>query len=276
MNERLLTSWPLVDYSTSEDWCVNGETMKGIQNGVAVVTGAGSGIGRQAALRFAEEGASVVVADIVEDGGTKTVEMIQEQDGEATFIRTDVTDQEDIDQMVNETIDQYGGLDFAHNNAGIEGDNVPLAEHSEDNWDQVIDINLKGVWRCMKSEIPIMLEHGGGNIVNTASISGLTGNGGTPYVAGKHGVVGLTRKAAVDYAGEDIRVNAVCPGIINTPMTQDSEDSADLIEQMSAATPAGRTGYPEEIAQAVVWLCSEDSSFVVGHPLTIDGGLTVQ
>ncbi|EMA42037.1 SDR family oxidoreductase [Halococcus hamelinensis] len=251
--------------------------MKGVKEGVAVVTGAGSGIGRQSALRFAEEGASVVVADIFEDGGNETVEMIQEKEGKATFIRTDVTEQEDVDQMVQEAIDQYGRLDFAHNNAGVEGDSVLLAEHSEENWDQVIGVNLKGVWRCMKREIPEMLKQGKGSIVNTASISGLTGSGGSPYVASKHGVIGLTRKATLDYADENIRINAVCPGVIDTPMVQRAgEADPEMMEQITAGVPAGRLGTPEEIAQAVVWLCSDDSSFVMGHPLTIDGGLTVQ
>lgn len=251
--------------------------MNGIQDGVAIVTGAGSGIGRQSALRFAEEGARVVVADIVEDGGNETVEMIHENGGEATFVRTDVTDQDDVDQMVETTLDEYGRLDFAHNNAGIEGDTVPLADHSEENWDQVIGVNLKGVWQCMKREIPEMLDQGSGSIVNTASISGLTGSGGSPYVASKHGVIGLTRKATLDYAEEDIRINAVCPGVIDTPMVQRAgEDDPEMMEQMKAGVPAGRLGEPEEIAQAVVWLCSADASFVMGHPLTIDGGLTVQ
>lgn len=251
--------------------------MKGITDGVAVVTGASSGIGRQSALRFAEEGASVVVADVDEDGGHETVQLIQEDSGVATFVRTDVTDQGDVENMVQTAVDTYGGLDFAHNNAGIEGDSPSLADDSDDNWNRVIGINLTGVWRCMKAEIPVMLEGGGGRIVNTASISGLTGSGGAPYVASKHGVIGLTRKAAVDYSGENIRVNAVCPGIIDTPMVDRAkEEVGDLIDQMSAATPAGRVGQPEEIASAVVWLCSDDASFAMGHPFTLDGGLTVQ
>ncbi|MFC7228779.1 glucose 1-dehydrogenase [Salinirubellus salinus] len=251
--------------------------MDGIQDGVAVVTGAGSGIGRETARRFAREGASVVVADVDEDGGHDTVEMIGDDGGEATFVRTDVSDQGEVDRMVQTALDEYGGLDFAHNNAGIEGDNAPLADDTEENWDAVIDVNLKGVWRCMQAEIPAMLERGGGRIVNTASISGQTGSGGAPYVASKHGVIGLTRKAAVDYSGENIRVNAVCPGIIQTPMIDRAqEDSAELLEQMTAATPAGRLGQPEEIASAVVWLCSDGASYVMGHPFTIDGALTVQ
>jgi NAD(P)-dependent dehydrogenase (short-subunit alcohol dehydrogenase family) len=251
--------------------------MDGIQDGVAVVTGAGSGIGRETARRFAREGASVVVADVDEDGGHNTVEMITDEGGEATFVHTDVSDQGDVDRMVGTALDEYDGLDFAHNNAGIEGDNAPLAEDTEGNWDAVIDVNLKGVWRCMQAEIPAMLERGGGRIVNTASISGQTGSGGAPYVASKHGVIGLTRKASLDYSGENVRVNAVCPGIIQTPMIDRAqEDSAELLEQMTAATPAGRLGEPEEIASAVVWLCSDDASFVMGHPFTIDGALTVQ
>ena len=250
--------------------------MKGIQDGVAVVTGGGSGIGRQSALRFAEEGASVVVADVVEDGGNETVDMIEDAGGEATFVRADVTDESDVEAMVQTAVDTYGGLDFAHNNAGIEGDSPPLAEHDEQNWDQVMDVNLKGVWRCMAAEIPEMLEHDGGSIVNTSSISGLTGNGGAPYVASKHGVIGLTRKAAVDYSGEDVRVNAVCPGVIDTPMVRRAEEeSGGMVEQMKAATPAGRLGKPEEIASAVVFLCSDDASYAMGDPLVLDGGLTV-
>lgn len=251
--------------------------MNGIQDSVAVVTGAGSGIGRQAALRFAEEGASVVVANIVEDGGNETVRMIQDDGGEATFVRTDVSNKDNVDRMVEEALDQYGRLDFAHNNAGIVGDTDPLAEHSEENWDKVMDVNLKGIWLCMKREISEMLEQGGGRIVNTSSFSGLTGTGGTPYVASKHGIIGLTRKATLDYAAENIRINAVCPGITNTSMVQQSsEENPEAAEQMKASVPAGRLGDPEEIANAVVWLCSDESSFVMGHPLTIDGGMIVQ
>lgn len=251
--------------------------MKGISGGVAVVTGGGSGIGRQTALRFAEAGASVVVADVDTDGSNETVEMIRGDGGEATFVRTDVTDRGDVDAMVQHALDEHGGLDFAHNNAGIEGDTHPLADDAEENWDQVIDVNLKGVWRCMQAEIHEMVDGGGGTIVNTASISGLTGSGGAPYVASKHGVIGLTRKATLDYASENVRINAVCPGVIDTPMVQRaSEEEPELMEQMTAGIPTGRLGDPEEIANAVVWLCSAESSYVMGHPLTIDGGLLVQ
>jgi NAD(P)-dependent dehydrogenase (short-subunit alcohol dehydrogenase family) len=251
--------------------------MRGVRNGVAIVTGAGSGIGRQSALRFAEEGASVIVADVVEDGGTETVRRIRDDGGEATFVRTDVTDGDDVERMVERALDEYGGLDFAHNNAGVEGDTAPLADHSEADWDRVIDVNLKGVWRCMRAEIPAMIDGGGGGIVNTSSISGLTGSGGSPYVASKHGVIGLTRKATLDYADENVRINAVCPGVIDTPMVaRAGEEDPEMIEQITAGVPAGRMGTPEEIANAVVWLCSEESSFVMGHPLTVDGGLTVQ
>ena len=251
--------------------------MNGINGGVAIVTGAGSGIGRETALRSAEEGASVVVVDVDEDGGRGTVGLVEDADGEATFVRGDVTEQDDVDRAVETALDEYGGLDFAHNNAGIEGDTDPLADHDEDDWDRVVDINLKGVWRCMRSEIPEMVADGGGAIVNTASISGLTGSGGAPYVASKHGVIGLTRKATLDYAEEDVRINAVCPGVIDTPMVERAgEEDPEMMEQITAGVPAGRLGTPEEIANAVVWLCSDDASFVMGHPMTIDGGLLVQ
>jgi NAD(P)-dependent dehydrogenase (short-subunit alcohol dehydrogenase family) len=251
--------------------------MNGINGGTAIVTGAGSGIGRETALRFAEEGASVVVVDVDEDGGSGTVKAIRDADGEATFVRADVTDQDDVDRAVETALEEYGGLDFAHNNAGIEGDTDPLADHDEDDWDRVVDINLKGVWRCMRSEIPEMVADGGGAVVNTASISGLTGSGGAPYVASKHGVIGLTRKATLDYADEDVRINAVCPGVIDTPMVERAgEEEPEMIEQITAGTPAGRLGTPEEVANAVVWLCSDDASFVMGHPMTVDGGLLAQ
>jgi NAD(P)-dependent dehydrogenase (short-subunit alcohol dehydrogenase family) len=201
--------------------------------------------------------------------------MIEQERGDAEFIQTDVTDSDDVEAVVSETLDTYGELNFAHNNAGIEGDAGPLADVSEEDWDQVLGVNLKGVWQCMKHEIPEMIDNGGGNIVNTASISGLTGTGPGPYVASKHGVIGLTRKAAVDYADDNVRVNAVCPGVVNTPMVQQSGDP-ELIDEATASQPIDRLGEPEEIANAAVWLCSDDASFVMGHPLPVDGGPMVQ
>ncbi len=256
---------------------VASDSMKGIQDGVAVVTGGGSGIGRQSSLRFADEGAKVVVADIDADGGHETVEMIESDGGNATFVKTDVTNSDDVAAMVQTALDEYGGLDFAHNNAGIADEGSRLAEYSEDEWDRMIDINLKGVWRCLKAEIPEMIERGGGAIVNTSSVAGVSANGGAHYAASKHGVIGLTRRATVDYADDGIRFNAVCPGVIDTPMVQQaSEDNTEELERIKAGIPAGRLGDPEEIADTVVWLCSEESSYVMGQPIIVDGGLLVQ
>ncbi|ELZ50492.1 short-chain dehydrogenase/reductase SDR [Halorubrum coriense DSM 10284] len=251
--------------------------MKGIQDGVAVVTGGGSGIGRQSSLRFAEAGAKVVVADVDEDGGYETVELIEEAGGEAIFVNADVTDSDDVDSMVQTAIDEYGGLDFAHNNAGIADEGARLAEYDEEEWDRMIDINLKGVWRCLKAEIPEMIERGGGAIVNTSSVAGVSANGSAHYVASKHGVIGLTRRATIDYAGEGIRFNAVCPGVIDTPMVQQAgEDNSEEMDRITAGIPADRLGDPQEIADAVVWLCSEEASYVMGQPIIVDGGLLAQ
>lgn len=251
--------------------------MNGIQDGVAVVTGGGSGIGRQSSLRFAEAGANVVVADVDKEGGHRTVDLIESNSGEATFVETDVTDSEEVAAMVQTAIDEYGGLDFAHNNAGIAEEGARLADYDEAEWDQMIDVNLKGVWRCLKAEIPEMIERGGGAIVNTSSVAGVSANGSAHYAASKHGVIGLTRRATVDYADDGIRFNAVCPGVIDTPMVQQAgEDNTEELERITAGIPAGRLGEPEEIADAVVWLCSEDASYVMGQPIIIDGGLLVQ
>lgn len=248
--------------------------MNGIAGKVAIVTGASSGIGRATAVRFAEEGAKVVVADVVEDGGQETVDLITNADGDATFVRVDVTKDADVKALVETTLDVYGGLDFAHNNAGIEGEMAPLADTPDDDWARVIDVNLSGVWRCMKHEIPVMIEHGGGAIVNTSSVAGLVAAGGGPYVASKHGVIGLTRVAAVEYAKQGIRVNAVCPGVVDTPMVRRAgEETPELIDQFVAMQPLGRMAESTEIASAVVYLCSDDASFITGQPLPVDGGL---
>lgn len=251
--------------------------MNGIENTVAIVTGASSGIGRSAALRFAEEGASVVAADVDDEGGMETVSEIEETSGEATFVRTDVSDWSDNEEMVETAVDTYGGLDFAFNNAGIEGENHAASEQPMDNWERVIDVNLKGVFLSMKAEIPVMLEHGGGSIVNTSSIAGVLGFPEiSPYVASKHGVIGLTKTAALEYSGEGVRVNAICPGVIDTPMVERSSGEMDAVDQAIAATPIGRLGAPEEIGDAAVWLCSEDASFVTGEAMVIDGGYASQ
>jgi NAD(P)-dependent dehydrogenase (short-subunit alcohol dehydrogenase family) len=250
--------------------------MNGINGRAGLVTGAGSGIGRATAKRFAAEGAQVVVADIDEEGGQETVAEIESAGGEATFVEADVSDESDVKRMVEETVEAYGGLDFAHNNAGIGAELLPLTEQTEETWDALYEINLKGVWRCMKEEIPVMLEDGGGAIVNTSSVSGLGGDQNmTPYNSTKHGVVGLTRSAALEFSGDGVRVNAVCPGVIETPMVEQLQETApEEIERMVIGRPMNRLGRPEEVASAVVWLCSDDASFITGHPLAIDGGVT--
>ena len=252
--------------------------MNGIADGVAIVTGGGSGIGRATATRFASEGAQVVVTDVDVDGGEETVSQIDADGGEATFLEANVTDEDDVKATVETAVDTYGGLDFAFNNAGIEGANEPSSQQPRSNWDQVIDVNLTGVFLGIREQLPAMLEDGGGAIVNTASVAGLLGFPNlSPYVASKHGVVGLTKTAAVEFSADGVRVNAVCPGVIETPMVaRTREEDPEMMEQTAAATPIGRLGEPEEIASAVVWLCSDDASFVTGESLVVDGGYSIQ
>ena len=252
--------------------------MNGIDGGVALVTGASSGIGRATAKRFAAEGASVVAADIDVEGGEETISQIESDGGEATFVEVDVTDEKDIATAVETAVDTYGGLDFAFNNAGIEGDQAGFSEQDDANWNRVLDINLDGVFYAMREEIPVMLDDGGGAIVNTSSIAGILGFPNlSPYVASKHGVVGLTRSAAVEFSSEGLRVNAVLPGVIDTPMVaRAGDEDPESMEQTIAGIPTSRLGQPEEIASAVVWLCSEDASYVTGQPLPVDGGYSVQ
>ena len=245
---------------------------------VALITGAGSGIGRASALAFAREGAKVAVADIVVEGGEETVRMVKEAGGEAFFIKVDVANAAEVEAMVNAVVDTYGRIDCAYNNAGIEGRLASTDEYPEDVFDKVIDINLTGVWLCMKYELPHMLKQGSGAIVNTASGAGLIGVAGmSAYVASKHGVVGLTKTAALEYAKSGIRVNSVCPGLIQTPMVERiTADQPQLGEALVAAEPVGRTGKPEEIAESVVWLSSDAASFVTGHAMSVDGGFVAQ
>lgn len=252
--------------------------MRRFENKAALVTGGGSGIGRATAAAFAREGAKVVVADVVEDIGNETVQIIKQAGGEAFFVKTDVTQPIEVEAMVKKAVDTYGRLDCAFNNAGIGGEIASIDKSSEEIWDRVIAINLKGVWLCMKYEVPYMLNQGGGAIVNTASVAGLIGfPAQSAYVASKHGVVGLTKSAALDYARSGIRVNAICPGVIRTPMIGRRLDAKPQREAWYVAMePIGRLGEPEEIAEAVVWLCSDAASFVTGHPMAVDGGLVAR
>lgn len=242
---------------------------------VVIITGAGSGIGRSTAIAFAHEGAKVIVSDIDELSGQETVRVIEALSGHAKFIKCDVSKESDVKQLVNQTVQFWGRLDCAFNNAGIEGVPSSTIDCPLENWDRTININLKGVWLCMKYEIPEMLKSGGGSIVNCSSIAGLVGFTTIPaYVASKHGVIGLTQTAALEYAPQKIRVNAVCPGVIHTPMLERFTQGNE--QQMIGQVPMARIGRPEEIAQSVLWLCSEKASYLTGHALTVDGGWTVQ
>ncbi|MFL5330771.1 MAG: SDR family oxidoreductase [Gemmataceae bacterium] len=246
---------------------------------VAFITGAASGIGRAAALAFAREGASVAAADVSEPGNQETVRMIEQQGGHALALRCDVTRAEDVKAALAKTNETFGRLDFAFNNAGIEPKKAaPTADYDLEEWNRIFDTNLRGVFLCMKYEIPLILKQGGGAIVNTSSGAGVIGIKGSPaYTAAKHGVIGLTRAAALDYAAQKIRINAVCPGYINTPMMDRfTGGTAEGRAKVVSEEPVGRMGQPEEIAAAVVWLCSDAAAFMIGHAMVIDGGQTVQ
>ncbi len=244
---------------------------------VALVTGAGSGIGRASALTFAAAGARVVVCDVAADAGEASVQMIQAAGGEAAFIPADVSVSDQVAALIGHITERYGRLDYAHNNAGIEPGGGTFIDYPEAAWDRLMGINLKGVWLCMKYEITQMLMQGGGAIVNTSSIFGLVGGGSVAYVASKHGVVGLTKTAAVQYATAGIRVNAVCPGFIETPMLERAlSGGPEARTALVARHPIGRLGTPEEVAEVVVWLCSDAASFVTGQTLGVDGGYVAQ
>src|SRR5665811_1564120 len=249
-----------------------------LEGKVALVTGGGSGIGRASALAFAREGAKVVVADVQVKGGEETVRMIKDTGREAIFVNADVSKASDVENLISTAVRTYNRLDCAHNNAGIEGVTASTIDCTEENWDRVIDINLKGVWLCMKYEIPQMLKQKGGAIVNTSSVAGFVGFRDMPaYCASKGGIIQLTRTAALEYAAKGIRVNAVCPGVIRTPMVERSTGGKQEVEaQLIGIEPIGRLGTPEEVAEAVVWLCSDAASFVMGHPMVVDGGLVSQ
>lgn len=245
-----------------------------LKNKVVIITGAASGIGAASALAFAREGASVVVADLQIARGEELVSRIQAEDGKAIFVKCDVSLESDVKNMVAKTIETFGHLSCAFNNAGIEGESADTTMCTNDNWEKTINVNLRGVWLCMKYQIPEMLKNGGGSIVNCSSIAGMVGFVGIPaYCASKHGVIGLTQAAALEFAGQNIRVNAICPGVIQTPMVERfTHGEAQAIKELSAGEPVGRMGKPEEIAQVALWLCSDASSFVTGHPLVADGG----
>jgi len=251
--------------------------MRALEDKVALVTGAAMGIGRASAQAFAREGAAVVVADIDAEGGHETVGLVEDAGGQASFVLADVSVKADVEAMVEHAAATYGGLDCAHNNAGVAAPMAPLAEYPDDGWDRTIAVMLTGVYHCMKAEIPRMLERGGGAIVNTASGVGLVGYPNqAAYTASKHGVIGLTKVAALDYGSQGIRVNAICPGTARTPMVDAAiRDLPGIEEEVTKLHPIGRIAEAAEIAEAAVWLCSPAASFVLGVALPVDGGYVV-
>ena len=246
------------------------------KNKVAIVTGGSFGIGRATALAFAKKGAKGVVVDWKEN--IETIDLIKKSGGEALFIKCDVSKSTDVKAMVEKTIATFGRLDYAFNNAGIEGESAPTQDCSEENWDKTIGVNLKGIWLCMKNEIPEMLKQSKGVIINCSSVAGLVGFAGLPaYVASKHGVIGVTKTAALEYAKDGIRVNAVCPGVIKTAMIDRLTGEKEEVEKkFIGLEPMARMGKPEEIANTVVWMCSDEASFVTGHAMAVDGGFVAQ
>jgi NAD(P)-dependent dehydrogenase (short-subunit alcohol dehydrogenase family) len=252
--------------------------MTQLQNKVVLITGGGSGIGRETAVLFAQHGAKLVIADLNPGGGQETVQMITDAGGQALFVQVDVSQANQVENMVNETVAKYGSLDIAFNNAGIDGKPVRTADGTEEEYDRIMAVNAKGVWLCLKYELQQMLLQGGGTIINTASVAGLIGaHSMSAYAASKHAVVGLTKTAAVEYASKGIRVNAVCPAIIRTAMVERAFAHLPQLEQGAIQNnPSHRIGDPREVAEAVLWLASDASSFTTGATLTVDGGLTAQ
>ncbi len=245
---------------------------------VAVVTGGTSGIGKAAVIALAQAGAKVVVAGRRQVEGEETIRLLQASSGEGFFVATDVSKEADVQTLIEKTMAHYGRLDIAFNNAGVDQETTPLPEQTEATYDRIMDINVKGVWLSLKHEIPAMLKNGGGAIVNTTSGLGLVGAVGVPiYVASKHAVEGLTKSVALEYAKQGIRVNAVSPGLIQTEMFDRTvQTNTELMEYFKTTLPMGRIGTPQEVVNAVLWLCSDASSFVTGHSLTVDGGYIAQ
>ena len=248
------------------------------ENKVALVTGAGSGLGLATAKAFAQSGASVVLADTNERAAQLAAEELSAQGHKVLAIRCDVADDTQVERMVEQTVNAFGRLDVAYNNAGVQNNVAEAADSTPEDFDRVISINLRGVWNCMRFELRQMLKQEGGAIVNCSSIGGLVaGSKRGTYQASKHGVLGLTKSSALDYAARGIRINAVCPGIIHTPMLNTMmATQADALNAMLREVPIGRLGRPEEIASAVLWLCSSAASFMIGHALVVDGGYTIR
>jgi NAD(P)-dependent dehydrogenase (short-subunit alcohol dehydrogenase family) len=244
---------------------------------VALITGGNAGIGRAAAIEFAKHGAKVVVSGRREKEGHEVIAEIKALGGEAIFVRSDVSKESDVKAMIERTLATCGRLDFAFNNAGVEETLTPLPDQTEETYDRIMDINVKGVWLSLKHEIPAMLKTGGGAIVNNSSIAGLVGFAMAPvYVASKHAVIGLTKAVALEYAKQNIRVNAVAPGTIETRMFHEVTKSPEMKQILESGHPIGRVGQPGEIASAILWLCSDGASFVTGQTLAVDGGYTAQ
>ncbi len=248
---------------------------KDLENKVALITGGTTGIGRDTAVLFAKEGAKVVFTGRREPEGNETLNLVRAAGGDGLFLKSDVSKAADVQSIVQKTVDKYGRLDLAFNNAGIEGVWMPLVDQTEENWDYVHNINLKGLWLCLKYEVQQMIKQGnGGAIVNMSSVAGLMGFAGSGiYVASKHGVLGLTKVAAIEYAPAKIRVNAVCPAVIETAMADRAFGDPETRKRVLAMHPLGRFGKPVEVAEAVLWLCSDKSSFTTGQYIGIDGGL---
>lgn len=251
---------------------------KKFEGKVALVTGASSGIGQATALAFGRQGAKVVVAARRVQQGEETAEMIKRDGGEATFIKADISSASEVESLMRATVEVYGRLDCALNNAGTSGNLMPAVDVSEQEWDSVINTNLKGAWLCLKHEIALMVKQGGGSIVNMSSVLGLGGTpiGASVYVASKHALIGLTKATAVEYSKHGVRINAVCPGFIDTALIEVATTAPGAREQLIALHPIGRLGTPEEVAETVTWLCSDAASFVTGHSLVVDGGYVAQ